>query len=140
MCNFNLFISIISIALYLNKMWTKKENFEKRRKKRNQNPKLIILSLYKPNANEMVKKILYTSIFVQEAPSTNLTKFDMNSNSILAIMQNTSIWHIPYPFQNFIEKYFQNLQPRLWWAPTSHKLPIHALIIHFGNGELLKLI
>ena len=37
-------------------------------------------------------------------------------------------------------KYFENIKQMLWQAYTLHKLPIHTLIIHFGNGELLKLI
>ena len=37
-------------------------------------------------------------------------------------------------------KDIENIKPMLWQASTYHKLPIHTLIIHFGNGELLKLI
>ena len=123
----------------INQKCEPKENFWKQRKKRNQNPKLIILSLYKPNANEIVTQSILMLPYLSR-------KFQESNLQILTWIQ-TLFWQlckihqygISFPFPKIHWKYFQNTKPRLWWATICHKLLIHALIIKFGKVKLLKL-
>ena len=79
--------------------------FKKRKEReRNQINKLDHSLSLDQNSKEIVKQsILVLPYLSRKFQELILTKFDMVSNSILANMQNTSIWHIPSHFQKYIE-------------------------------------
>ena len=57
------------------------------------------------NSNEMVKQIIIVLPYLsRKFQESILPKFDLVTISILANMQNTSIWHIPFPFPKYISK------------------------------------
>ena len=56
-----------------------------------------------PNPNEIVKQIILVLPYLsRKFQESNYTKFDLVTISILANMQNTSMWHIPFPFPKYI--------------------------------------
>ena len=59
-----------------------------------------------PNSNEIVKtNSSCASIFVQEVPRINFTKFDMVTIGTLANMQNPSNCHHPFLFSKCIQNH-----------------------------------
>ena len=103
---------------------------KRKERERNQNPKGIILSLYKPNANEFVNKYFDASIFVQEVPRIHFTKFGIIT---IATFTNVLLIGITMTLIKIQTKGFENIKQMLWKASTLHKLPIHTLIIPFEN-------
>ena len=70
------------------------------------------------NSNEIVKQILLVLPYLsRKFQESILQDFDMVTIAILANMQHTSIWHIPFPFSKCIQNYSKSE--------------------HLGYGELL---
>ena len=86
-----------------------------------------------PNSNEIVKQIVLVLPYLsRKFQKSILPKFGLVTFSILANMQNTSIWHIPFPFPKMHFKMFPNSKTMVmvgfYFSPAVQPYEFHKFL------------
>ena len=112
-------------------MWTKRKFWKEKKEKGSKTlngPFSLSRTKFKWNCK---RNSSCASIFVQEVPRINLTRFWHGYNCYFSKYAKPIYLPPSFPIFKMHSKLFQIWTSRLWWASTFHKLSIYTLFIFF---------